>query len=300
MSNTILNFFSNRLSFLAFFKGRACLFLVIVVLSGLFGSQNTLAQESFIPNFWDKHERFVKPDLSDVQRLRFLTTTDFPPFNFIDRNKRLTGFHVDLARAICQELGLMKRCQIQAVPWDELGPTLEKGEGELVLAGVAISEESRKSYNFSRPYFHIPGRFVTRLEGGVGEPVYANLFKKITGVVAGSAHEAYFSKVFGERKFTTYPSRVAALTALKIGEVDVVFADGLSLVFWLASAASNNCCRFVDGPFLSEEYFGKGMAVAMPKGNEKLKDAMNYALKSINDKGLFGELYLRYFPIGMF
>ncbi|MBL4892442.1 MAG: ABC transporter substrate-binding protein, partial [Rhizobiaceae bacterium] len=40
--------------------------------------------------------------------------------------------------------------------------------------------------------------------------------------------------------------------------------------------------------------------VAMPKGNEKLKAAMDFPLKSINDKGLFTELYLRYFPIGMF
>lgn len=259
-----------------------------------------MAQESFVPNFWDKHERFVKPDVSDIPRLRFLTTTDFPPFNFIDRNKRLTGFNVDLARAICHELGMIKRCQIQALPWDELEGALKKGDGELLLAGTAISEESRKLYNFSRPYFHIPGRFVTRQAEGIREPAYDNLFKKTTGVVAGSAHEAYFSKVFGERKFASYPSRVDALAALQKGQVDAVFSDGVSLVFWLASAASSNCCRFVDGPFLSEEYFGKGMAVAMPKGNEKLKDAMNFALKSINDKGLFTELYLRYFPIGMF
>lgn len=258
------------------------------------------AQENFVPNFWDKHERFVKPDLSDVPRLRFLTTTDFPPFNFIDRNKRLSGFHVDLARAICQELDLIQRCQIQALPWDELGPALEKGEGEVILAGIAISQESRKKYNFSRPYFQIPGRFITRLEGGVTAPVYDNLFRKTAGVITGSVHEAYFSKAFGERKFTPYPSRTEALSALQKGEVDVVFSDGLSLAFWLASSASNNCCKLVDGPFLSEEYFGKGMAVAVPGGNEKLTDAMNYALKSINDKGLFSELYLRYFPIGLF
>ena len=55
------------------------------------------AQDVFIPNFWDAHERFVKPDLASLPRLKFLTTTDFPPFNFIDRKKRLSGFHIDLA-----------------------------------------------------------------------------------------------------------------------------------------------------------------------------------------------------------
>lgn len=300
MSNTLLDNFSIRSFFIEFPRRKSQIFLFIAMLMGLFSVQNTLAQEGFVPNFWDKHERFVKPDVSDIPRLRFLTTTDFPPFNFIDRNKRLTGFNVDLARAICHELGMIKRCQIQALPWNELEAAIKKGDGELVLAGTVISEENRKIYNFSRPYIHIPGRFVTRQDEGLREPVYDNLFKKTTGVVTGSAHEAYFSKVFGERKFTSFASRIDALTALQKGEVDAVFSDGLSLVFWLASVASSDCCRFVDGPFLSEEYFGKGMAVAMPKGNEKLKAAMNYALKSINDKGTFTELYLRYFPIGMF
>lgn len=300
MSNTILDNFSIRLFLFEFSVQKTWIFLFIAISISLLAGQSTIARESVVPNFWDKHERFVKPDVSDIPRLRFLTTTDFPPFNFIDRNKRLTGFNVDLARAICHELGMIKRCQIQALPWGELEAALKKGEGELVLAGTAISEESRKKYNFSRPYFHIPGRFVTLQDGGLREPVYDNLFKKMTGVVAGSAHEAYFSKVFGERKFTPFPSRTDALEALQKGEVDAVFSDGLSLVFWLASATSKNCCRFVDGPFLSEKYFGKGMAVAMPKGNEKLKAAMDFALKSINDKGLFTELYLRYFPIGMF
>ena len=300
MSNKIRDIFGSLGRFFGCFHVLPVIRLVIVVLVSGFACYNTMAQESFVPNFWDKHERFVKPDMAGLQRLRFLTTTDFPPFNFIDRNKRLTGFHVDLARAICEELGLINRCQIQALPWEELGPALEKGDGELVLAGIAISEESRKTYNFSRPYFHIPGRFITKQNLGIRAPVYENLFRKTTGVVASSAHEAYFSTVFGERKYTSFPSRAEALTALEKGEVDVVFSDGLSLSFWLASAASNNCCQFVDGPFLSEKYFGKGMAVAMPKGKGMLKEAVDYALKSINENGRFAELYLRYFPIGLF
>ena len=49
--------------------------------------------------------------------LRFITTTDFPPFSFIDASGRLSGFHVDLARAICAALEITDRCQIHALPW---------------------------------------------------------------------------------------------------------------------------------------------------------------------------------------
>ena len=97
------------------------------------------AAEPAIPLFWDTKERLTKPDLSELQRLRFLTTIDFPPFSFLDRGGRLSGFHVDLARAICAELDLGDRCQIQALPWDELGPALEAKDGEAIIAGIAVT-----------------------------------------------------------------------------------------------------------------------------------------------------------------
>ena len=94
-----------------------------------------------MPVLWDAKERLPKPDLSALPRLRFLTTTDFPPFNFLDGAGRLSGFHVDLARAICAELGIAEKCQIQALPWAELEGALQKGEGEAIIAGIAATPE---------------------------------------------------------------------------------------------------------------------------------------------------------------
>ncbi len=279
---------------------RAFLLTLLVIMGMQTASVPGFAQEVIIPNFWDKHERFPKPDLTKLPRLRFLTTTDFPPFNFIDRKKRLSGFHVDLARAICSELNLLNRCQIQALPWDELEKAVAAGEGEAIIAGLAINEQTTGKYEFSRPYLHIPGRFVTRKDSGLSPPLYESLFKKTIGVVAGSAHQAYFSKAFGERKFEVFQSRDTSLTALKEDKVQAVFSDALSLSFWLASSASQDCCVFVDDAYLSEEYFGHGMAVTLPKGRDDLVRGVNYALKQINDNGTFAELYLRYFPVGLF
>lgn len=258
------------------------------------------AQQTMIPNFWDKNERFEKPDFSRTPRLRFLTTTDFPPFNFVDRKKRLSGFHVDLARAICIELEVLNRCEIQALPWDELKPALDKGDGEAILAGHSIDPETRKLFSFSRSYLRIPGRFVTHSNSELTPPIYDSLFRKKTGLVLGSSHQAYFEKVFPNRQSVAFPSRQEALDALKKKEVDAVFSDAVSLSFWVTSAASDDCCSFVDGPFESEEFFGNGMAVTLPKGDQKMIDAMNFALSRINGKGTFAELYLRYFPVGLF
>ena len=60
--------------------------------------------------------------------IRFLTDSDFPPFDFYDEDGVLVGFNVDLARAICLELNTS--CDIKARPWDELFPGLNSGEAE--------------------------------------------------------------------------------------------------------------------------------------------------------------------------
>ncbi len=260
----------------------------------------TFAQGVTIPNFWDPGERLVKPDLSSMQRLRFLTTTDFPPFNFIDRRKRLTGFHVDLARAICAELEILPKCQIQALPWEELQGAMESGEGDALIAGLEVDAATRRRYEFSRPYLRIPARFIARSADGLGEPMGDTVLRRRVGLVAGSQHLNWFDTVFPRGRREVFPTRQAALDALAGGDVDLVFSDAVSLSFWLLSDASKDCCAFAGGPYMVTADVNQGMAIAFPKGRSELAAAADYALKKINEKGIFAELYLRYFPLGLY
>ena len=46
--------------------------------------------------------------------------------------------------------------------------------------------------------------------------------------------------------------------------------------------------------------FGQGLAIAAPRGQADLKRAINAALETLHDKGVYAELYLRYFPVSFF
>lgn len=273
---------------------------VWVAIASLLLVQAGRAAEPEIPQLWDSKERLQKPDLSQLQRLRFLTTTDFPPFNFLDASGRLSGFHVDLGRAICAELGLAERCQIQAMPWGELGPAMQKGDGEAIIAGVAITAENRQLYAFSRPYLIFPARFVTTNARALAEPLHAKLKGMKIGVVAGSAHERMLRASFHDVQAVTLATQDEMIAALKAGTIDAAFGDGMRLGFWLASADAANCCRFSGGPYIAPEFFGNGLAIAAPKDRPDLAAAFDYALQAISVKGTFGELYLRYFPVSFF
>lgn len=259
------------------------------------------ADKPVIPNFWDSQERFIKPNVKSMPRLRFLTTTDFPPFSFIDQDKRLSGFHVDMARAICRELDLLDVCQMQALPFDELETALNDGSGDAIMAGINIEPQTRARLAFSRAYFQLPARFMGKKGSGLKEPLAESLGGKTVGVVDGTAHAEMAKAGFGSVVLRLFDTRDAALDALTKDEIAAVFADGLDLSFWLQSSQKNvDCCEFVGGPYLSRDYLGNGLAIAVKKDNHELEDALNYALRALNDDGTFAELYLRYFPLSLY
>ena len=248
-----------------------------------------------IPNFFDPRERIERPAPGTVPAIRFLTTDDFPPFNFVGDRGQLTGFNVDLARAICTEL--MVPCTIQARAFDDLVGHLADKTADAVIAGIAISPEARATVDFSEVYLRLPARFAAR-KAGQGVAISPGALQgKAVAVAAGSAHEAYLSAMFPEATAKAYPSWDAARAALKNGEADLVFGDGEQLSFFLQS---DDCCAFVGGPYLDAGFFGEGLAIAVAKGASPLKRAINAALQSLYDKGVFADLYLRYFPVGFF
>jgi polar amino acid transport system substrate-binding protein len=68
----------------------------------------------------------------------------------------------------------------------------------------------------------------------------------------------------------------------------------------LSGPDAADCCRFAGGPYLAPDYLGSGLAIAVMPANEKLAAAFDAALQQISAKGIFAELYLRYFPVSFY
>ncbi|NTG85075.1 transporter substrate-binding domain-containing protein [Agrobacterium rhizogenes] len=255
---------------------------------------------SGLPVLFDARERLPKPDLSTLVRLRFLTSVDFPPFNFADQNGKLSGFHVDLAREICDELGISDKCQIQALPFEELQGALSASQGDAVIAGVAVTPELRKSFAFSRPFLMLPARFVRNLKAPIDGRTAAGLAGHSVGVVKGTTHEAMLAAFFPAIKPVPFDDKDALLAAVKDGKVDAGFADGLQLSFWVSSPSAEKCCALFDGPYLSQQFLGEGMTIMLREQDADLTAAINHALATLSRNGRLQEIYLRYFPYGLY
>ncbi|MCS0500966.1 transporter substrate-binding domain-containing protein [Ancylobacter mangrovi] len=261
-----------------------------------------------VPGFWDPKRRPDRPDVTQLPtQIRFVTTEDYPPFSFRGEDGRPAGFNVDIARAICQELAIT--CTLEIMPFGDLVAALDEGKADAAIAGIAITPESRKTVDFTDRYFRSPARFVGRrvdLPTGAGaqatpeQVTPGSIASKTVGVIGGTAHEAFLRDLFAETAIRAYPDAAALRAALRKGEVDLIFGDGVELALWLNGTQSQNCCAFVGGPFTESRYFGEGMGVAVKRGNEALRQSLNYAFAQLWEEGVYTDLYLRWFPISVY
>ena len=92
-------------------------------------------RSEIVPDVWQGDVLRPKPEIH-LDRIRFITDSDYPPFQYFDEEGVLTGFNVDLARAICEALGV--ECDIRPVEWEDLYTDLDNGEADAAIASIRI------------------------------------------------------------------------------------------------------------------------------------------------------------------
>jgi polar amino acid transport system substrate-binding protein len=253
------------------------------------------ASAQALPNHVDPSARELTPDLSAVPAIRFLTTTDFPPFNYRDASGQLVGFNIDLARAICAELKIV--CTMQAWPWEQATEALADNQGDALAAGLAITPENGRKFDFSNLYLELPARFVTRKAAVAGfDP--RDLAGRSVAVRKGSTHETFLARYLPDARPVEFMSEADALDAVAAGTADAFFGDAMRASFWLN--AHNECCGFAGDPYFRPDFFGEGLAFALPAGRDAVREALDYALVRLKRNGTFDELYLRWFPVSFY
>jgi polar amino acid transport system substrate-binding protein len=197
-------------------------------------------------------------------------------------------------------LNITRGCEVQAIPFSELQDALASGQGDAIIAGLAANTQTRARFLFTRSYFQFPARFVTRKEKAENFWSNGSLSEKRIGVISGSAHEKMFRAFFPQANTVIYDRSEWMFGDLQNGNLDGIFHDGMRLAFWLGGSDSQKCCVFSGGAYFATDYLGSGLAIAVRKNQRNLADALNYALKTLEENGKTSELYLRYFPVGFY
>ncbi len=253
------------------------------------------APEVFVPSLWDPASPPPKPDPAALKPLLIITGQDDPPFAFVLPDGTPAGFDVDLARALCGELKIA--CTVQARRWDTILPAVAAGAGDAAVASVAITPANLAVVDFTSPYYRTPARFVAPLAAKVGDVLPETVKGRRIGVEGGTAHEAYLKAFFPAATLVPFGSAADLRSALAAGKVDLAFGDGIAFAGWLNGPAGAACCAFAGGPFTESHFFGEGAGIAVQRGREPLRVALDYALWRLAQDGTYADLWLKYFPI---
>jgi len=223
----------------------------------------------------------------------------YPPFASPDASGKWGGWEMEMIDALCAEAKL--ECSVSMIAWDGLIPALNSKKIDAIINSMSITEERKKSIDFSDKYYNTP----TAVIGAKGETFDATpegLKGKIIGVQVSTIHEAYAKKHFGPTasEIKVYQTQDEAQADLAAGRIDAVQADSLSLETFLASDQGKDCCEMKGEVADDPEVLGEGVGVGLRKDDTELKDKFNAAIKSLRASGKYDEIAKKYFTFDIY
>ncbi|MBO7613464.1 MAG: amino acid ABC transporter substrate-binding protein [Treponema sp.] len=174
-----------------------------------------------------------------------ITEVDQPPFYFMDKNGKLSGYDIDLANKMAEELGVKLVITRDAPTFNDLIPLISSGKADLAISKLSRTLTRSKFVKFSTPYMTFrQGILFNRLQlAKVASEYSVNQFVRnytgTIGVIAKSSYANYAKENFPKATATEYPSWNAAVDALTRGEVLSVYRDELEIKRVLASVPNS-------------------------------------------------------------
>lgn len=228
--------------------------------------------------------------------LRIATEGAYPPFNYIDEDGKLAGFDVDIALAICEELN--RRCEVNAVPWDDLLPRLAKGDYDAIIASMARTPEREKVADFTSYYYRSRSMFV-----GKPSTSFVQTKSGLEGLTiaaqTGTVQEEYLLNNFsGTTHLTTTKTTDDAFALLVGGHVDAVLSDGLTIFDFLQTDKGQRF-DFIGSPLPATDPSSRA-CIAVRKGDTELVNLLEQTIKELRINGVYEKINAKYFPFSIY
>lgn len=222
----------------------------------------------------------------------------YPPFSEVQANGEVTGFDIDIAKALCAEM--KRECDIVQVDWDGLIPALKSRKIDMIVASMSATEDRKKNIDFTDRYYRIPVKMVRKKGSDVDFSEEAMKGKTI-GTQVSTTFDKHvtdlFEKVATIKRYTTTEE---ALLDLKAGRVDSVIAESLVLSDSFLKKPGGEDYELFGPDLVDEKYYGEGVAIGIRKKSDKLKTALNQAIKAIRENGVYKSINDKYFTFDVY
>ncbi len=230
--------------------------------------------------------------------LKVAIDATYEPFTFKTPDGKPTGFDVDIANALCEEI--KRKCVFVEQAWDGMIPGLLAKKYDVIISSMSITEERKKQVDFTDKYYNTPSKIV--LKKDIKFTDIASIKGKKIGVLKASTQEKY---ALGELKgkgveVVSYDAQDQVYLDIKAGRLDGTVADTMEVEGGFLTKPGGENYQFVGDPLHIPKYFGIGAGVALRKGQAELKGQINAAIKTIRGNGKYKAINDKYFKFDVY
>jgi ABC-type amino acid transport substrate-binding protein len=235
--------------------------------------------------------------IHETKTINVAYRTDAVPFSFVDNEKRPTGYMVELCRSV---IGVIER-QIGVTPlkvnWVPVTvqnrfSTVAGGQADMECGASSVTLSRMKEVSFSTLTF-VDGTGLLIRASTPGNSLLDLANKKI-GVIPGTSNERALNEALRVKVVTAtvvpVNSREDGLAQLEAGNIDALASDRVLLVGLVAKAKDPKAMALLGDPLSYEPY-----AIALPRGDWAMRQAVDAALAQIYKSPTLPELYNRWF-----
>jgi len=210
---------------------------------------------------------------------RMVTEPTFPPYEFL-RGQDIAGIDVEICRAIAAKLG--KNFKAIPVDFDAIIPAVISGKAEIAAAGLTITEDRKRSVDFSDPYMNTGIVIIYKKSLPI---LKAEQCKgKRVGVQSGTTADEYTVRELKQEpeRFHSFPE---AVSALKAGRCDLVMCDNI---------LARNCTVCEPDLALSDLITSEEYALAIAKGQPELLKTINETIAELKASGKLSRWFVNF------
>lgn len=210
------------------------------------------------------------------------TDAEFPPFEYMDQDK-IVGFDIDLIHEIAKLV--KKDIKIMNISFDGLIPALQSKKVDLIISGMTITEDRKKSVAFTQPYYTSKEQMIILKKTTTDINNLEDLQNKKVGVILGFTGDILISEMenVNIERFNNASSAILALKAQKLDALVIDFETAHNYV------SVHTDLKLVATSSTQEDY-----AIALRLQDQELLEKINEAITTLKDNGTIDVLYKKY------
>jgi len=235
--------------------------------------------------------------MAEGEKIVIGTEGAYPPFNNLESDGSLTGFDIDIAKALCEEM--KAECTFVTQDWDGIIPALISKKFDAIIASMSITAERKEKVDFTNKYYNTPPAIAVPKDSPITEATEDALDGKTLGAQSATTHSNYAEAHMKKSELKLYPTSEEYKLDIVNGRIDGVVDDIVVLSEWLKTA-DGACCKLLGALPIDPVINGEGAGIAVRKGDDALREKFNAAIDAIRKNGKYKEINDKYFPFDVY